>query len=269
MPALSISGAWEDTKAIVVREGRLLASVSLALIVLPQSILWVIGLPVGPQATLLSKIFYGVVILLGFAAQIALNRLAIGPSVTVGEAVTRGFARLPALFAALVILVVALVVLLMVVALGLGVAGVVVAPGAGEQPPPMIVLLLLVLAVLTLAVCQLFIPVAAEESAGPIRMFSRSWQLARSEYLRLLAFVIVVFLGITVATVAGEYVVGSALVVFVGPPGPATVSALVLGVVVGTIQAAFTVLGAVMLARIYLQLAGRPEAEAGVPSKGI
>jgi hypothetical protein len=46
-------------------------------------------------------------------------------------------------------------------------------------------------------------------------------------------------------------------------------SALVIGLVAGLIQAAFTVVTAVMLARMYLQLAGRTEAQASVPNSGI
>ena len=46
-------------------------------------------------------------------------------------------------------------------------------------------------------------------------------------------------------------------------------SALLLGLIAGVVQAAFTVVSAVMLARIYGQLAGRGETESGVPITGI
>ena len=46
-------------------------------------------------------------------------------------------------------------------------------------------------------------------------------------------------------------------------------SALVFGLAVAVVQAAFTVVTAVMLARIYVQLAGAGEAQSGVPKSGI
>ena len=56
MSRLSISAAWDETKAILVREGRLLATVALALIVLPQTVFAVIGAPIGPERRAISVI---------------------------------------------------------------------------------------------------------------------------------------------------------------------------------------------------------------------
>ena len=53
------------------------------------------------------------------------------------------------------------------------------------------------------------------------------------------------------------------------PYGTEAQSALVLGLAVGVIQAPFTVIAATMLARIYVQLAGRGDAQVSVPSSGI
>ena len=39
MRRLSISRAWEETKSVIARDGRLLVSVALALVVLPQTIM--------------------------------------------------------------------------------------------------------------------------------------------------------------------------------------------------------------------------------------
>jgi hypothetical protein len=46
-------------------------------------------------------------------------------------------------------------------------------------------------------------------------------------------------------------------------------SALIIGLVAGLLQAVFSVVTAVMLARIYVQLTGRGEGQASVPSSGI
>src|SRR6185369_5419147 len=71
------------------RDGKLIATVALALIVFPEAVFAVIGAPAGPEASGVSLISYFIVILLGCVAQIAINRLAIGPGVTVGSAIAR------------------------------------------------------------------------------------------------------------------------------------------------------------------------------------
>ena len=50
MAGLSISRAWDETKRIVARDGRLLASVSLALVALPTAITGLID-PTGMGGT--------------------------------------------------------------------------------------------------------------------------------------------------------------------------------------------------------------------------
>ena len=92
--------------------------------------------------------------------------------------------------------------------------------------------------------------------------------MGHRQYLRLLAFVVVVFIGLGVVLFATQFGIGSALVLLLGRASPGSVSALALGLVVGVVQAAFTLVTAVMLARIYVQLAGR-EAQPGVPSSGM
>jgi hypothetical protein len=139
---------------------------------------------------------------------------------------------------------------------------------AGE-PSPSLLLLLIVLLVVTFAVLQLVFPVAAAESGNPLRLASRSWQLSRGNYLRLLGFVCSVFLGLGVVLLAVQLSVGSVVALTLGPPNPGSVLALVIGLVSGVLQAGFTVLTATMLARMYLQLAGRGEAQASVPNSGI
>src|SRR5437868_8539559 len=142
MSSLSISAAWDETRSILVREGKLLAAVALALIVLPQTVFAVIGAPVGPQSSGLSLIAYFVVILLGCAAQIALNRLAIGPSVTVGSAIATGFQRLASVAAVGVLAAIAVMVVATVLLLILSSAGLMAVPRPGQAPPASLVLML-------------------------------------------------------------------------------------------------------------------------------
>jgi uncharacterized metal-binding protein len=60
-----------------------------------------------------------------------------------------------------------------------------------------------------------------------------------------------------------------AIGLLVGKIQPLSTSALILALVQAAVSAAVSTLFAVMLARIYLQLAGRGEAQASVPSSGI
>jgi hypothetical protein len=269
MRKVSISAAWDETKAIIARDGKLLAAVALALVTLPQTILAVVGLPVGPEAKPVSSLMYFAVVLIGLAAQVALNRLAIGPSTTVGGAIGRGFARLLPLLAAFILFGIALVLILMLIALPLAGAGVITIPAAGQPPSPSLILIMLILLALGFAIVQLAIPVSAAEVGGPIRLLTRSWHLSRGSYLRLLAFVLFVFVGIVVIGLAVRSVVGSLIILALGNPTAGTMSALLLGLVGGLLQAAFTLVSAVMLARIYVQLAGRGETDSGVPITGI
>lgn len=268
MSSLSISAAWEQTRVIIARDGSLLAAVALALIVLPELVLAVVGPPVGAQTTMLGGIIYIVVILLGFVAQIALNRLAIGPSVTVGGAIAIGFARLAsvvAVFIALMLLVVVVAVVLLIV---LGSAGLMTVPVQGQPPPASLLSMLILLVVLVFAVFQLVFPLAAVETANPLRILARSVELARHHYIRLLAFVVVVFVGLGLIVLATQLGVGSAIVILLGKPNPGSMSALVLGLIAGVVQAGFTVVTAVMLARIYLQISRHDDAQASVPKSG-
>ena len=269
MSSLSISAAWEQSKAIVAREGRLLAAVALALIVLPQVVLAVVGLPLGSDATMLSKLIYVAVVILGFVAQIALNRLAIGPSVTVADAITMALSRVVSLFAAIFAVLIGLVLVAVVLMTAMGAAKLITIPAPGQTPPPALIALLVLLTALAFAIFQLMFPVAAVETGNPLRLLSRSWQLARGHYLRLLAFILIVFTGLGVVVLLSQLGVGSMVLLTLGPPNAGSLSALVLGLVAGTIQAGFTVVTAVMLARIYVQLAGRGELQPGVPNSGI
>jgi hypothetical protein len=169
----------------------------------------------------------------------------------------------------LAIFAAALVIIALVLAMILSAIGAVRLPGPGQPPTPSLIALLLLLTTLGFAIFQLVFPVAAVETGNPIRLISRSWQLARRQYLRLLAFLIVVFAGIGILALVGRLAIGTAVVLLLGQPNPGTVSALVLGLIIGLIQAAFNVTTAVMLARIYVQLSGRGEAQASVPSSGI
>lgn len=260
MNGLSISRAWEEAKGIIAREGQLLAAVALALVVLPQIILAVVGTPTGIQATPVSQVIYIAAVLLGFVAQIALNRLAIGPSVRVADAIAVGFARVIPVFLVLAVVMIIVAVIAVVLAMLLAAAGVGVLPAAGHAPPASLILLLVLLTAFATAIFQLVFPVAAIETGNPLRLFVRTWQLGRGHYWQLLGFILTVFIALGLIAAALQLGVGSVVLLVAGRPNPGSLSALLIGLVAGVVQAAFTVVVAVMQARIYLQLSGDREA---------
>lgn len=267
MSSLSVSTAWEETRTILAREGRLYISVALALVVLPQVVMAVVGSPVAQDASMLARVVYIAAVLLGIVAQIAMCRLAIGPAVTVGDSILQGLARLVSVFVVFMAGVILVAISAGLASLVFGAAGISIIKSPGV-PTPGLIVLLLVLGAFEIAILQLVMPVAAAETGNPVRLVSRSWELARGHYLRLLGFVFAVLFGAGLIVVTVEFALGSAIVLGMGPPNPGSLSALVLGLISGVLQAGFTTVTAVMLGRIYAQLA-RGTTQSGVPRSGI
>ena len=265
---LSLSKAWDESRMVLVRERRLLVSVALALVVLPQTIVGLLAPGSGGEPSGVTFALLAVTVIIGFVAQVALNRLAIGPSTTVAAAIGRGFARMPALIGSFIIVLVGLFIVLIPVVLVFGALGLIVEPTSAQAAPTSLLLLIILLAALCYAVFQLTIPVAAAEHGGSIHLLTRSWRLARGSYLRLLAFVVLVFICLVIVVVAGQFALGSMIAVTLGPPDVLSLSALLISLVVALLQSVVTVIFAVMLARIYVQLAGRADADPSVPKSG-
>jgi hypothetical protein len=265
---LSLSKAWDESRMVLVRERRLFVSVALALVVLPQTVIGLLAPGSGGEPSGLTFALLAVTVIIGFVAQVSLNRLAIGPSTTVGAAIGRGFARMPALIGSFIMVLVGLFIVLIPIVLLFGALGLIVEPTSAQAAPASLLLLIILLAGLTYAVFQLTIPVAAAEHGGSIHLLTRSWNLARGAYLRLLAFVVLVFICLVIVVIAGQFALGSMIAVTLGPPDMLSLSALLISLVVAVLQSVVTVIFAVMLARIYVQLAGRAEADPSVPRSG-
>src|SRR4051794_17141740 len=97
MAKLSISTAWVETKDIIARDSRLFVAVALALFVLPGLVLDVSVPsaaagelpPAGPWIAVAC-----IAVLVSLVGQLAVIRLAMGPHLTVGEAIRHGLRRL-------------------------------------------------------------------------------------------------------------------------------------------------------------------------------
>jgi hypothetical protein len=178
MARLSLSVAWDQTAAIVRRDGRLFGSVALALMVLPQTILGIL-MPTSIEAMSLGiGVLALIVLFIGFSAQIAFNRLALASSITVGSAINRGLVRLPAFIAALLIIAAVTTLLFVALLAVLMAIGAITPPSSGANPPASVLVLILILAAVIFAIFQLMTPIAAAEAGGP-RCFSGSWSCSR------------------------------------------------------------------------------------------
>src|SRR3982751_4381372 len=137
MHKLSLSKAWEEAKAIAARDGRLLASVALALVALPTAVSTLIT-PNGmsPSNALWIDIVVIIASLVALAGQLALIRLATGPSITVGAAIAHGMRRMPFYFLAVVMVAIVVVLAAIPLALALVAMGVEIeqAPKAVSGP---------------------------------------------------------------------------------------------------------------------------------------
>ncbi|MEO7602734.1 MAG: hypothetical protein ABIS39_05660 [Sphingomicrobium sp.] len=254
----SLSAAWDETKAILGRDGRLYAAIALALIVLPGVILS-LSVPEGPPDELPSPGPWVAVLIvsmvISIAGQLALIRMAVGPQLSVAEAIAHGLRRLlPYLGAVLIWSVPA------------GLVGYLLFQAAGPnpaapRPAAMLGLLLWLIAVLFIIVRLLLAPaVASAEQTSPMAILRRSWAASRGNWWRLFAFTVLFGIAVIILLTVVEVVVGSIAAATLGT-GPWTVGTLVVAIASQLVSAALSIVFFVMLARIYVQLSGRDTVE--------
>ena len=258
MAKVSISRAWEETKAIIARDGKLLTTVALALFVLPG----VISELFTPQTAAgeLPKLGYwtaitAVALLMALVGQLAVIRLAIGSRKTVGQTIAHAFRRAPAYLGATLMWILPFAVI------GGGIAG---TASAGNRLAPAAapIVLIAIMAMIFLAIRMLMTSaVASAEDAGPIAIVKRSWELTAGNWWVLFGFFVLFILGAVFALVAISLVIGLLVKLVLGSPDPLTVGTLIVALVGQAVAAAITVLLMAMLARIYVQLSGRGQAE--------
>jgi len=267
MTKLSLSLAWDETKAIIGRDGNLLGTVALALVVLPQAIFGAYFAE-GTQVTAVAQAAGLIVILIGLAAQLALNRLAIGPSTTVGAAIGRGVARVWASLAAFLIVILVMSFIFLPIAMLLVSVGVLEeAAITGSMPPPQLVGIFVIYFIFVFAVFQLIVPVSAAEHGGPLHILARSWKLGIGQYWRMFVFLMFVLIGLVVVWLTGQLLAGIFASLALGEPREGSLSLALLSLVVAAAQGAYTMVSSVMLARIYAQVGGGT-AQASVPKSG-
>jgi hypothetical protein len=265
MQKVSISQAWDETRAVVERDGKLIASVALALLVLPGVVVGVLL----PKTTVSGAAAIGPLLLLAagflitFAGQLSIVRLAMGPHLTVAEAIRHGASRTLAYVAAFLMWVVPFVLV------G-SVPYKIAASNAGQQST-LAALGLLALTALGMYIVVRFLltgPVAAAEGVGPFRIIRRSWDLTAGNWWRLFGFVAIFLVGAIALIWVVSAVVGLIGRLWLGPVSADSIPGLVIMLVVQAVTSALYCLLFIMQARIYVQLTGRGEVHPGVPSSG-
>jgi len=269
MSKLSISKAWEETKAILARDGKLIGTVALALVALPAAITGLVA-PRGAldESTLeWARIVALLATLIAVAGQLAIIRLAIGPSTSVGEAIVHGIRRLPYYVAAAILITCGLILLALPLIVVLILTGVPLDEESLKHSATAALVGLAYFAIfLFLGIRMLMASsTASAEDIGPIAIIHRSWALTHGHWWRLFGFLAAFFIAVLVVFTAVGAAMGVIVGIALGPVEPLSASALVLALVMAFVNAVVTGTFAVMLARIYIQLSGR---KAPVPSSG-
>lgn len=261
MNKLSIGQVWEESAAFLRAERRLLVPLALATLVLPAAVLTLVmpTQPGGAPMTMADRPEPGPWMIVGLVAlavmlvgQLAISRLALGWHGSLADALRHGARRFVPMFAANLMLAVAVVFPLILILTVIQLA----APAAAN----------VALVVLTIPLLMLFIraslslPVAAGETLGPVGILRRAFTVSRGSSLRLLGFALLFIVAAMVVAGALSAVIGTLVIALLGKPDPWTVSATLLALVAGLIQAVIIALWSVMLARIYAQLAREPVA---------
>jgi hypothetical protein len=267
MDKLSLSRAWDETKMVLARDGRLFIAVALALFVLPGIVLDVVLPtarspgelpPMGPW-----MVVAAIALLVSVVGQLAVVRLSMGPHISVGEAIVHGARRLVPYIAA--VLAWALPVLVVCSALAA------LLKANPDHPSAAAALALIAAALIGIFLwvrLMLAWAVASAEEGGPVAILQRSWNLSRGNWWRLFAFVVLFAIGAFCLVYAVEVVFGLVARTMFGELEPLTLGTLLVAIVSQLVSAVIWVLFFVMVARIYLQRSGARPGQPSVPSSG-
>lgn len=262
MAKLSLSKAWDETRDAVARDGKLIATVALAMFFLPGVIVGVIEPAANPfPATAREAAVMILVGLIALVGQLAIIRMALGSRLTVGEAIGHGARRAPVYVVAGLIWAGPLI--LAAVLIGPEIWAAPQNATGGQALAALVILLVLLFVGIRMMMTS---SVASAESAGPLEIVRRSWQLTAGHWWRLFGLMCIFLLLMIVAMAAVGAVIGIVSRILFDPIEPMSVGALFIAVCTQLVSAIFTTGLLVMLARIYVQLSA--PASASVPNSG-
>ena len=251
---VSIGTAWSEAAEFVRREKKLLAPLVLALLVVPATVSQLVqpNNPfVGPGGFQPWMAIAVVALLMGLVGQMAVSRLAMGSSGSLGATIIHALKRLPVVAVAFVLffLLVGLTLIPLVVVLTLIGGG--AASGAAKLAN-----FLTLLGLFGAGPRILLAPaIAMNEQLGPWGLVQRTWRASRGQYWRLLGFFVLFLAASLIMALAASAVVGSIATLALGPSEPMSVSRLLVALAGGLVQGIAGTLYAAMLGRIVVQLA--------------
>ena len=267
--ALSIGNAWDEAKAALAKNRRLVVPVSLGLILVPA----VISAMVEPRAAPGEQPDAGpwmwvmlVMIIVMLTGQMAIVLLTNGWQGSVGEAIGRALRRLPMLLLAALMVMVPLILLMSILlaVVGISTGGDGSFSAASLASTGWLVILIGLLAILAVGVRLLpLVVLVASEDIGPVAAIKRAFALTRGHFWKLLGFMLLATIAFLIVAAAAGAVIGSIISLLLGRPEPWSVSLLLVALTAGLVQAAFVTLYTAMLARITAQLASP---QASVPN---
>lgn len=261
---LSIGKAWEETSAFLGKEARLVVPVALATFALPSILVqWAYpgGTTGGGAGWLMILVLLAVLV-----GQMTVVLLVSGWRGSIGEAMTKAVRRLPALVAALVIVFLPIVVIA-TIALGGALVSAGITDPAAVTPAALAKIpgVAWVVFLLTLAFIFLWVrmfpasAIAANETAGPIELIKRSWQLTKGSFWRLLALILLLGVVGLILNWAVTMVVGSIAALAAGEPRAFNLSAMLVALASGLVGAIVSTVSAAMIGRVYVQLTEGPK----------
>ena len=261
MSTLSIGKAWDEAKAALRANRKLIVPVALGLVLLPAVVVSMVEPQVAPGEQPPAGLWMLVALAMVFvmlAGELAIVLLVNGWRGSVGEAISKAVRRMPTFVLAALCLIVPVV---LVFAILLGVAG--VGTSAEGQidwtnfnPIGWLVLFGFLLALIYVSIRLLpLLAVVACEPVGPVAALKRSFALTSGHFWRLLGFLLLLMIGFLVVALTVGAVVGAGVTLTLGQPEPWSLSLLLIALAGGLIQAGFVMVYTAMLARIYAQLA--------------
>jgi hypothetical protein len=268
MSSLSIGKAWDEAKAALQANRKLIVPVALGLVLLPAVIVSMVEpqVPPGEQPPagnwMLVALAMVIVMIIG---QLAIVIMVNGWRGSVGEAIAQAARRMPVFILAVLgyLLPVLVISSIMLAILGIGTTGSGQVDWANFSGAGWLALLACFVLLVYFSVRLMpLTPVIALEQIGPIAALKRSFTLTSGNFWRLLGFIAALAIAFIIVALTIGSVVGALVTIVAGPPEPWSLSLLLIALAAGLVQAGFVMVYLGMLARIYSQLnAG----EASVP----
>lgn len=253
MKTLSISKAWDESAAFVKREGTLLFPVAFALIALP-GILFQAMVPAptpgeSPEPGLW-PLFFLPMLFATLLGTLSLTVMALRPGTIVKDAIAAAARRVLPVFGA--ILVFGLGVALIAVPAALALTNL---AAGGSRGTAAFALGITIPIIIYLGTRFLLInPVGTIEPVGPIAMLKRSWQLTAGHFWKLFGFMMVLAIVVAIIGIAVSAIGGLLVLMIAGKPDPGSLSALLVLIIGGLLNAVVSVYATAATARIYAQL---------------